>query len=138
MLGQVLPVFGKAFIADGRVWSAAHIFMAGLPQKDCIDLGVSPIPGLTICKEEHRKGDFFFYKTTKRGKITMVVLEDREHSFFVTLSETMLHGDSGSPVLCQEHKNVVGVVSYMWIKHKDINLAGGIAKLPEIEAKEED
>lgn len=124
-------VYGKAFIANGKIWSAAHLFNVIKQNPDTIDLGKSSMYGLTICNSKHKKGDFLYYKTIKRGVVQVVILEIKEFHYLGSLDKDMKGGDSGSPVFCKDHKKVVGVVSSYWSTHDELTRAGNIAKFPE-------
>ena len=123
--------YGKAFIANGKLWSAAHVFGQRKRGPDCIDLGKVPIKGLTLCKASHKIGDFAYYKTTKRDKIILVIQKIEKYFFLVSLDKNMMNGDSGSPVLCEEHSAVIGLVSEFWANHLNYRRAGHIAFLTE-------
>ena len=125
---QMHEAYGKGFIADKSGWTASHVY-GTRTTPDILNLGDSPIWGLTICPIEHTIGDFAYFKTRNRGKIKCVILKAEEHQYEVTLESPMKKGDSGSPVLCNDHTKVVGIVSSFWSNHKKIKLAGNIARL---------
>src|SRR6185436_11235206 len=98
-----IPTFGKAFIADGIMYTAAHI-IASEYVCDLGILGPSPIKGLSICDATHHKGDFFYYKTLNQIKDILFFADD-DLNYYVVSPITIKGGDSGSPVF--DHDSVL-------------------------------
>ena len=69
--------YGRAFIANGYMWSAEHIFKDEYvnTEDDLKLLGPAPIFGLSICSKEHHIGDVVYYREP-RGIIYSVETAD--------------------------------------------------------------
>jgi hypothetical protein len=118
--------YGKAFIADGQIWSARHIYDDGLDINkngtiDIVRIGTSPLQGLEICQEKHGVGDVLALRVgaysnknpreDAPGVIQMTIMTANGNYWNTFMDKQIIQGDSGSPVLCVEHDKVVGLVS---------------------------
>ena len=127
--------YGKGFIANGRIYSARHIFdqqygaselHGPINGEDVIDLGPAGINGYEICKE-CRYNEMFFVR--KKNKVIFLeCTSDNEHNtLWMWSSQEIKEGDSGSPVLCVKHYKVVGLISCYRVGDKFSTL---ITKMP--------
>lgn len=116
-----VAIWGKGFIAGGKVWTAEHVLeKLGTPIDEAFEdgdvacLGEAAINGLDFALFDPRIGDFLYYRTTTRGLITMVVVEVKKVSGGTYLNVftdlAVIPGDSGSPILNNKGE-VVGLVS---------------------------
>ena len=103
---------GTAFILEGFMVTATHVTECCTSLADDVKiLGESPLYGLTLCDCDHEVGDMFYYHSRREGlKIVYSVEED---DIFIVGEGPMppLMGESGSPVLCMEHRHVVGLIT---------------------------
>jgi hypothetical protein len=136
--GRPYVGLGKVFIADNKMWTAVHLYhRMSLKTNDTLILGDSPIHGLMTCKDKHNDGAWFFYKT-ERGVIRSVVVEQDGLFYTVSCQAEIKVGDSGSPVTCEDHNKVVGVVSHFYPNRytfKDIKFVGRFSRITNAKPK---
>ncbi len=120
---------GVGFIADNRMWTANHLYENTGPDwinQDLKCLGSSPVKGLAICKEDHKIGDSVFYRS-KNGPSFGEIARDDSKYFIAAFQKKIKQGHSGSPMICYEHTNVVGVLSGFYTNYQNI---GFFVKIP--------
>lgn len=111
---------GRAFIADGYIFSASHIFngkFIDILDRDIHNLGKAPINGATISFVEEKVDSFLFFWTYDRSLIPLRILSVSREQYTVQCRPSLGNiqpGDSGSPVFNIKGE-VVGLVSSIWI-----------------------
>lgn len=110
--GQFYQGAGTAFILEGFTVTATHVteIYSDL-LKDVKILGRSPLFGHRLCDHDHEEGDLLYYHSRREGK-KILILEEKDDIFIIgTGPVPPLQGESGSPVFCDAHNKVVGLVT---------------------------
>ncbi len=111
---------GRAFIADGYIFSASHIFndkFIDVLDRDIHNLGKAPINGATISFVEEKVDSFLFFWTYDRNLIPLRIVNVSREQYTVQCRQALGNiqpGDSGSPVFNLKGE-VVGLISSIWI-----------------------
>jgi len=109
--------FGKSFIVNGIIVGPQHMnpnleedYDITSDKPDIWLYGQSEEEGLDLCPHYHGVDSWVHYHTT-RGVVRMVIDSFQSWYYMTNCEIPVLPGDSGSPVLCNDHEKVVGVVS---------------------------
>lgn len=111
--------YGKAFIANSRIYSARHIHDRDYSTlkgngptdgNDVIDLGPADIRGYDICKD-CKHNEVFFMRKKDQVIFLECMREEEPNKLWMWASQEIKEGDSGSPILCMKHYKVVGLLS---------------------------
>lgn len=129
--GVLMHSYGKAFIAEGYILTAAHVASSkSRTTRDVSIVGKTNIFGLTLSTTIPKQGEWIYYRT-KTGIIEMHVLaiDLLRGSLLVQCNEQVKNGQSGSPVLSRITHKVVGLVSTYYMPY---SLSPGVEWAAEI------
>lgn len=119
-------VMGTGFVMEGRLVTAKHVAdPAGLVGvelgEDIVDVGPAPMQGYTKCRKQHKPGDKVTVSLGPWPGITKGVQgmlngptdpDDPAGIWGMFMEAAVLWpGVSGSPVICDEHNGVIGVIT---------------------------
>ncbi len=107
---------GIGSIIEHQLVSVKHLFMCE-PEEigSYVDIqlfGKSEVEGLKLCEEPHTAGELVYFYTKENETLGFIRNVDGREIVCAS-NQLVLLGQSGTPVLCRNHKKVVGMVSYL-------------------------
>ena len=114
---------GRAFIANGKVYTAKHVYGEYTKHgEDTVVISETSINGLNICLFEHTVNEFIFYMNQFGDRVDGYSLNMFNGYGYAQTNRRIIPGDSGSPVFCSDHREVVGLVSAYRVINRNIFL----------------
>lgn len=100
-------------IINNKIVSAHHMFPSWCTskEKDIIIIGYSEFKGLELCEEKHKADDILYYKSSRGMNVLQYMSEYDNNRIRVMSSNIVCRGESGTPVLCEKHNKVVGILT---------------------------